>query len=321
MTGFVEATLLAAALLAAVVWLGVVVLAPKMPLFPATSPLARIILARAWLYAPVWVPTLVLFATMVPGLTGAVMGKGDHCEFLMAHHHHLCLLHPPHSSNHLLTWMVPTLLGIWVVMPLARGVRRAWQQWRLAHSLLSVSEKSQLGADVRVLEDPTPLAVTVGWTKPTILLSRGLLSAASAQTLNVILLHERAHMYRHDIRWAMVDQFFANLLPTKVAASLLQQIGIAREQACDRAAADRVGDAMVVANALLEVARLRFLSLNTGLSIVSGSLEQRVRHLVQRPSRCANWPIFMLFFLIVCVLAGAGVIHTLVESAITLLIH
>lgn len=321
MTGFIEAIFLAAGLMSALVWVFVVMFAPRNGAFQTTSPLSRSVVARAWLYAPLWVPILLLFATMVPGLVAAAIGQGDHCEFRLAHHHHLCLLHPPHSSGHLFTWVVPLVLGLVALPALARGLSRTVKEWQLAKSLLAISVPSSLGPDVRILEDSTPLALTVGWRRPTILLSRGLLSSASATTLDIILLHERAHMHRDDVRWAILDHWFGQLYPESVAAPLLRQIGIAREQSCDRQVAVHLGNAHVVASALLEVARLRLVVPETGLSIVSGSLEQRVLHLVERPAKYPHWPVFVLFLFIATALSMASLIHTLVESTITLLIH
>lgn len=321
MIGLVEVASLAAVLLIAITWVVVGLFAPRVAASSA-SPLRRAVVARAWLYAVLWVPPLVLFAAFLPGLFAGLGEHGDHClAHGHGHHHHLCLLHPPHATGHWLTWVAPLLVAIPAV---AASLRWAWRdrwQRRLARTLVATSRPSQFGADVRLLDQSEALALTVGGPSPTILLSSGLLDRVSARVLEVVLAHERAHVSRGDIRLARLDRLVAALLPRAVAGPLLDQITLAREQACDAAAVERVGDPAVVARALTEIARLGMRPPATGVSVASGALEARVLHLLEPPLPTRRiWLLPSLVFAAL-VLAGAGPVHGAVEHLITFLLH
>ena len=133
MIGLLEVVVLATALLAMVVWLGTVFLAPAR--LPGTmSPGPRAVWARLWLYAPLWLPVLLVGASVLPGLLGAMLGLGDHCAAHNVHHHHLCVLHPPHLSNHLLAWVALAAVLLPMVVVLARASWEGVRQWRLARA-------------------------------------------------------------------------------------------------------------------------------------------------------------------------------------------
>lgn len=321
MSGLAEVAILASVLLAAITWLVVVLVAPRSA-SRSQSPGRRAFVARAWLYAVLWVPPLVLLASFMPGLFGLVIEHGDHClTHGGGHHHHLCLLHPPHTTAHPLVWLLPLAMSIPVAFVLLRCAWRDRSQRRLARVLVATSRPSNVGADVRLLDRFEPMALTVGGRAPTILLSTGLLELATRRTLEVVLAHERAHVTRGDIRLARLDHFAASLLPHAIAAPLLEQLTLAREQACDAAAAEQIGGPVEVAQALTEVARLGMCVPMTGVSVVSGALEARVLHLLDAPEP-SRWGWLMPVLLCVAlVAAGAGPVHGAIEHLITFLLH
>jgi Zn-dependent protease with chaperone function len=264
----------------------------------------------------------VLFAALLPGLFGAWSEHGDHClAHGHGHHHHLCLLHPPHATGHWLTWVAPLLVAVPAAVVLLRWMWRGRGQRRLARTLVATSRPSQLGADLRLLDRAEPLALTVGVRSPTILLSTGLLERVSARALEVVLAHERAHVARGDTRLARVDRLAAALLPRAVARPLLDQITLAREQACDAAAVERVGDPVTVARALTEIARLGLRAPATGVSVASGALEARVLHLLEPPSPTRQAWLVPSSVFVALVIAGAGPVHGAVEHLITFVLH
>ena len=317
MTGLVELLGLAGVLLAALTWIVVGLFAPRTVAAPQPS---QALAARMWIYAIVWAPALLLGAALLPGLLALLGQRGDHC-LAHEHHHHLCLLHPPHATGLGWTWLVPAVVvggvGVWLLGRawLDRGPRR------LARTLVATSRPSPFGPDVRVLDQPEPLALTVGISSPTILVSTGLLDQVGPTTLAVVLAHERAHVARHDTRKAWLDRVFTSLLPRELGAALLARLGLARELACDAAACEQVGDPIAVARALTEVARLGMRLPASGLSIVSAALPARVRHLLDprpptRSAQCA--PLVVVAAL---VLAGAGPLHGVVERLISFALH
>lgn len=318
MTGLVEVTVLAATLLAVVAWSATVFLSRA----PAVSspPRVRALQARLWLYAPVWVPAVVLLAAQVPGAWGMLLGVGDHCLVSGGPHHHLCIFHPPHLSDEGL----PRMLGVgsWVVVfavVLLVG-RRVLLARRLADTLVRCARPSSLGDDVAILERDEPIAVSVGVVRPRILLSTGLLDAVCPRTLRVILAHERAHVSRRDMAWAQLDRVMATLLPGVVRRELLEAISLACEQACDSVAARSEGHVHVAA-ALTRIARLGVRTPEVGLSVGASSLEARVLHLLNAPADpwWRVWPHAAVILTVACL--GAGPLHALLERVLAPILH
>jgi Zn-dependent protease with chaperone function len=257
---------------------------------------------------------------MVSGLADALLGRGDHCQVGGGLHHHLCVLHPPAITNHPLAWclIAATLLpASWVI---ARAMLSAHEQWRLSRTLVRSSRRSELGNDVRLLEQDEPVALTVGVWRPVVLLSTGLIDMVSARTLRIILMHERAHVRRHDTTWALFDQVTAALLPRSIRGVLMGDLMLARERACDAVAASVEGDVHVAA-ALVQVARMGLLEPACGVSIGASSLQARVLHLLERPAHGSSWSVWPVVCVLAFAVAGVGPAHAWIEQAIALLIH
>lgn len=322
MTGLLEMALLSLALVAFVAWTLVAFLAPaQFP--PQMSPRHRAWRARFWLYLPLWAPPVVVFSALLPGLVGGLFGHGDHCTAHGHHHHHLCVFHPPHLSHDPLAW---SLIGV-VLVPafvlLSRAAVAQWRARRLASSLVRLARSSPYGDDVRLLDREEAIALTVGTLRPVILLSTGLIDAISIRALRIVIAHERAHVQHRDAVWGFFDALAAALLPADIRRGLLQQVMLAREQACDIAAADqegREGD-LRVATALTEVARLAFAQPAVGLSVVASSLEARVAFLLTRPPSTRGWLAVPLASIVALCALGAGPVHTLIERVATRLLH
>lgn len=315
MIGLLEVAALSAALLALATWLVVLLAAPRLGEGQG-SPRQRLRAARAWLFAPLWVPALIVLAACLPGAAGVVFSDLDHCHLHAgAHHHQLCWSHPPHLSEHTLGWALPLAVGLLALFALTRAFRRLRRAHRLTDALVGLARPSDLGPDVRLLDRPEPMALAVGWRRPVVLVSAGLVERVDPETLAVVLAHERAHLAGGDTRWMPVERAVAALLPRAVAGPLLDRIALAREQRCDARAAAQVGR-LAVARALTRVARLGLPP--AALSIAGGALEARVALLLDPPrARRARlpWVIGGL------VAAGLGPLHSAVEHVVTLLLH
>ncbi len=319
MIGLLEVVLLAIALLTVFVWVGAVFVAPaRLPERLAPGP--RVVRARLWLYAPIWLPVLLVIASVLPGLLGTSLGLGDHCAAHAGHHHHLCVLHPPHISNHPLAWSIAAAVLLPMLVALGGAAWSGMLQFRLARALVRSSRASSFGPDVRLLDRGEPLALTVGFLHPVILLSKGLLDVVCSETLDVIIAHERAHVRRRDTAWAFLDSLAAALMPRAVRAGLLRELALAREQACDLWAAERAGK-LRVAQALTRVARLGLSQPAFGMSVGASSLEARVLHLLEPPEATRWWPGAPIALVIVIAALGAGPVHTTIERIVTLLLH
>lgn len=135
-----------------------------------------------------------------------------------------------------------------------------------------------------------------GWWRPIILLPLSLASGLSAQQWELILLHEMAHLRRHD--------YLINLMQTGIETLLFyhpvtwwisRQIRIEREHACDDAAARLSDDRLGYAGALTKLAELELSlpSLALGAGASRHELYARIARLLRpAPSRFALRPLF-----------------------------
>ncbi|TXD39094.1 M48 family metalloprotease [Lujinxingia vulgaris] len=319
MAGLIETMALAGGMVGVWVWAAVAVMLPAL----ATRRPALVrgaASARLWLYAPLWVPALMLGAALLPGIVGSVTGHGDHCLEHVTHHH-LCLIHPPHVAH---TWSLWGLALLpWLGASVMVGRHLGALKGALASTRTLVGVSRALGDDskVRVVETGEAVAFSVGLLRPVVVVSRGLVEALSEAELRVVLAHERAHCARRDTLWALADQCVAWLLPARARQVLLDAIELGREQACDARAANEEGRVQVAAT-LLKVARLKLATPAVGLSLGASSLELRVERLLAQnePARQTH-PVGVWLAVLVIMGLGAGPFHGLMERVIALALH
>ncbi len=321
MIGILEIAVIASVLLAVPVWCAVVSIAPKGIGSAAVSPRRRMFSARAWLYAPIWLPALVVSAALLPGILGILTNGEDNClRNAAAHVHHLCLLHAQHVGGHGASWLLPfALIGLALAV-VGINARNACRESQLARTLVATSSESKLGDDVRILDQREPIAMAVGLFRMTILVSSGLVDRVSRRSLSVVLAHEREHVRRRDTLFALLDRFAASLLPLQVARPLMSEIALGREQLCDEAAAGET-DAITVARALTEVLRLGMQPPQSALSVASASIEARIVHLLNPPQKSGRWVLRPLLFAALLIVSGVGPLHGVVEHLIDAILH
>jgi uncharacterized protein (TIGR03435 family) len=171
------------------------------------------------------------------------------------------------------------LLGGWMLatrMP-SRSAPAEWQQvlTRLA-ARIGVSRAVQLRVSATA---QTP--IVAGWLRPMVLAPVGALSGMAPEYLEALLLHELAHIRRHD--------YLVNLLQSTVEALLFyhpaiwwlsHQLRIEREQCCDDLAVSVTGDVFTYASALIELESCRPVHPQVALAASGGSLPERIAHLL-----------------------------------------
>jgi uncharacterized protein (TIGR03435 family) len=195
----------------------------------------------------------------------------------------------------------PQLL-VWVVMAWLAGAVVFWARlaggWVVAARMRSVSVRlsppewqqtlQQLGARIG-LSHPVRLLVSalvqvptvVGWLRPVVLIPVGALSGLPAEHLEVLLLHELAHIRRHD--------YLVNILQSVAEALLFYHpavwwvsghIRAERELCCDDVAVAVSGDALTYARALAQLESLRPVHLTAAVAANGGSLSDRIARLL-----------------------------------------
>jgi uncharacterized protein (TIGR03435 family) len=124
----------------------------------------------------------------------------------------------------------------------------------------------------------------VGWLRPIVLVPVGALSGLPREHLEALLLHELAHIRRHD--------YLVNILQSIAEALLFYHPAIwwvsahlraERELCCDDLAVSVSGDALTYARALAELESCRPAHLTPALAANGGSLSDRIARLVGQP--------------------------------------
>jgi beta-lactamase regulating signal transducer with metallopeptidase domain len=172
-------------------------------------------------------------------------------------------------------------------------VQRAAAEWNL---------RTRVGVMQSVLVD---VPVVIGWLRPLILLPTSLLTGLTARELETLLLHELAHVRRHD---ALV-----NLIQTLVEAVFFyhpavwwisRQIRHDREDCCDDMVVLMHQDRLEYARALVKLAEYQWISASAALSAGGGSLAARVHRIMLAPSDDRDRGPRLLMSLATLVLSG-----------------
>jgi uncharacterized protein (TIGR03435 family) len=175
------------------------------------------------------------------------------------------------------------LLGGWLMATRMRSsrVRPAPPQWQ--QTLARLGRRVGVSRPVRLLVSGlVQVPTVVGWLRPVVLVPAGALAGLPADRLEAVLVHELAHIRRHD--------YLVNLLQSVAEALLFYHPAVwwvsahmraERELCCDDVAVAVTGDAFAYASALVEWERHRPASLMVAVN--GGSLAARIGRLLGQP--------------------------------------
>jgi beta-lactamase regulating signal transducer with metallopeptidase domain len=194
--------------------------------------------------------------------------------------------------------------------------RLAAGEWRGAKrvQVLSRLGRSQVSDGVEEVWVPGAprLCHAIGWWRPRVLLSDSLRALVSEGELRAAIAHEHAHHRRRDLLAIVVLRFAGAFQPAALARAAERDFREAAELAADAAAAHHVGDGLLVANALVEISRISIAA--PGLAMGEGSVERRVRALLDRPGgeirRAVALPCVGVVLLLLVAAAHAGIGET-----------
>jgi uncharacterized protein (TIGR03435 family) len=126
--------------------------------------------------------------------------------------------------------------------------------------------------------------MVVGWLRPVVLLPVGVLAGLSVEQVEAVLVHELAHIRRHD--------YLVNIMQSMAEAFLFYHpavwwisghIRAERELCCDDSAVSVAGDAANYARTLAELASLQSVRPGVAMAVTGGSLTQRIARLLGQP--------------------------------------
>ncbi len=212
---------------------------------------------------------------------------------------------PVAHENHLLAQLsvfvnqhLSQIVFIWSLGFVLLGTKSFWHWWgdqrllrRDTQALPSAWEiqcqalarNMHLQKTVRFrLSDKITVPCVIAFFKPVVLLPASLLLGMSPQQIEVIVLHELAHIKRHDVllvslQCAMKALYFFNPFVFWISAQLDQE----RENACDDIAVGICNNPLLYAKTLHDFAEMHshFLSTSTALTGRKNMLQHRIKRL------------------------------------------
>jgi GWxTD domain-containing protein len=183
------------------------------------------------------------------------------------------------------------------------GVSAAPDIWQ--RRLEYLKARLRMTQSVELLESClADVPVVIGYFRPVILVPAGLLTGLSGEQLETILVHELAHIRRHDYLVNLGQILAEGLLFYHPAVWWISSvIRTERENCCDDLAVEISGNAHEYARTL---ARLEVNRSEMVLAVSGGSLVKRVRRLLGQPERARMnaTPLISALVLAVTLVAG-----------------
>jgi beta-lactamase regulating signal transducer with metallopeptidase domain len=217
-----------------------------------------------------------------------------------------------------LVWMLGAfvfwlrLAGGWIVAARLRSrqVRPVPAEWHTRFSKLAT--RIGLTRPIRLaVSAVVQIPTVVGWLRPMVLMPVGALAGLPAEHVEALLLHELAHVRRHDYLVNMFQGIAEALLFYHPAVWWVSgHIRNERELCCDDIAVRTTGDALTYVRALTELESSRPARLQTAMAADGGSLSFRIARLLGRTppvSRTVSGPQVLIhaLFIGIVVLAAA----------------
>ena len=157
--------------------------------------------------------------------------------------------------------------------------------------------------------------LVVGFFKPLILVPVSAFTGLTPWQLELILMHELAHVRRHDYLVNLLQVVVETLLFYHPVVRWVSRVAREeREHCCDDLVVARSGDALSYARALAELATAQSLGLQTSVGSDGGKLLSRIKRIVaaREPSRVStHWSVGTM--LAVVALTVSGMLQPAVE--------
>jgi len=169
-------------------------------------------------------------------------------------------------------WRVRTLQRVALTAPPSR-----WQETadRLARRL-GIRRRVYV-TDAETIETPT----VIGWWRPVIVLPLAALSGLTPSQTDAILMHELAHIRRHDYLVNLLQHVTETVLFYHPAVWWLShRMRVEREQCCDAIVIDLCADPLDYATALTRLEEARQPDTRLAVAATGGTLIERVRRLL-----------------------------------------
>ncbi len=191
------------------------------------------------------------------------------------------------------------------------AVASAPPEWQA--KLARLAERIRVSGPITLLESHlTDIPVVIGSLKPVILVPASLFTGFPPEHLELILLHELAHIRRHDYLVNLLQSLAEDLLFYHPAVWWVSTVIRAeREHCCDDAVVAAQGDAVAFAEALAALEQQRWSAYDAVIAANGGHLMNRIRRLLdarRKPARLVAAPVFSAS-LLVAAITLVSIIH------------
>ncbi|MFT6976920.1 MAG: Zn-dependent protease with chaperone function [Shewanella psychromarinicola] len=239
----------------------------------------------------------------------------------IAHWHHIDLF--KFASWHGFTLIIAVVILTLLVSTTLTQIRRHSSAMDSLFTLSEVQPINRNGDEtVYSISLTTPAAFTIGFFKPKVYLTTGLLQHLEPSALDIIIQHELAHVRARDPLFKSVFSFFCQLYPKPIRRILQQHFTLLTEQLAD-SVVTRYHDNLDVAQTLITVAKKqRKRPLNCDSFQIShfshDQITLRVQKLLSPQSQISEFTLIItgLCFLIATLFTASTVdsIHHLIET-------
>jgi len=281
---------------------------------------ARVALGAA--VAPSVLPVLLLGLCFAPGVLGWLGLHADHCVHHPGHPH-LCLVHAtvpfggPQAALLLAAGAGLAVAGV--------SVGRAAARTRRTLARLRAGAAREIAPGVHCVDSERPFSLTAGLAaRGEIFVSSALARALAPEQLAAVVAHERAHARRRDGLRRLAAHAGSWAHGPRLRRALLAELDLATERACDEEAGRRVGDRLLVAEAILAVERLlaRAPGPTSGplLAFGGSSVAARVTGLIEEPGEPAPRAVWLALPVVTWAAASlAEPLHHVTEHVLAVL--
>lgn len=207
-----------------------------------------------WAVAPVGLGLFFATLLFIPSLITRLGIPAGHCHNHAERLPHICLTNPLISGSETSPWYLAAALTVVLACFLVAQGARLYKLAQLKAALRCAGEEG--GADHTLIHWRKPAAITIGFWRPKIFLSRSLAQALSPGQLQVILAHEQSHVRHRDPLRQYLGRALSLLYLARTRQRILEDWALATEQACDEEAAQKTGDRLLVAETIVAVERL-----------------------------------------------------------------
>ena len=260
-----------------------------------------------WLLSPAFIGVLLTLSGILPSLGDSHEIATKHCSIHNNGIPHLCWFDPiVHISD--LIWVVGvSIMTLVIIFNVYKVINLLIKHWRFQTTLRAISEQeSQL--DVFRIASEHFFVFSSGLFAPQSFISSQLLEQLSAQQLDVVLAHEKAHCQRRDVLRRLLLSLAGLFHFPGIRQQLLSDLELAHEQICDAAAVQKVGDRFLVAETIIKIARqLKLTPPEQEIGVISfnGShIDIRIQQLLEQPKPVSRNALFFSALLFSLILSG-----------------